>query len=67
MKRRLVLQREALTELTPDDLTAVIGGVAATGNGLTCPGATTCLRELSLAPCTVQSVKPNCSWSCPTE
>jgi hypothetical protein len=67
MKRRLVLHREALTELTPADLTSVVGGVEATGNGLTCPGATTCVKQLTLDPCVVQSVQPNCSWSCPTE
>jgi hypothetical protein len=65
--RTLSLRREALTELTPADLTAVVGGVEATGNGLTCPGGTTCARQLTMDPCVVQSINPKCSWSCPTE
>jgi hypothetical protein len=65
--RKLSLRREALTELTPADLTAVVGGVAATGNGLTCPVGATCAKQITLQTCPVQSLKAQCSWSCPTE
>jgi hypothetical protein len=56
MKRTLNLRREALAELTTDELTAVVGG-AQTVQGPTCP----------LLNCVVPSYKPQCSWSCPTE
>ena len=36
LKRRLVLRRDALTELTPADLASVAAG-AAGASGLTCP------------------------------
>lgn len=47
--RRLTLTRETLTELTTDELTAVAGGVPATGNGLTCPVKTCTQADLSQA------------------
>lgn len=37
MKRTLNLRRETLSELTPGDLTRVVGGAAQTNQGFTCP------------------------------
>lgn len=37
MKRTLSLKRETLTDLTPHELTTVIGGNNITGSGTTCP------------------------------
>ncbi|HWL34580.1 MAG TPA: hypothetical protein VNQ77_00165 [Frankiaceae bacterium] len=49
MKRTLRLRRETLTDLTPSDLTAVVGAEAATARGFTCP-AVECVREATILP-----------------
>ncbi|MDQ1713433.1 MAG: hypothetical protein QOE45_2883 [Frankiaceae bacterium] len=56
--RTLSLRREALSELTPDDLTAVVGGQAITASpGITCPiriclsDDFTCLQCITGAQC----------------
>ena len=50
MKRTLNLRRETLSELTPGDLTSVVGGYeAATAEGFTCP-AVRCVREMTILP-----------------
>jgi len=53
MKRTLSLSREALAELTADDLGAVVGGqeIGPTGGGDTCP-LIECLNSRRI-PCTV--------------
>lgn len=51
MKRTLSLSREALAELTADDLGAVVGGQGPTGGGDTCP-LIECLNSRRI-PCTV--------------
>jgi hypothetical protein len=48
MKRTLRLRRETLSDLTPADLTSVVGG-AATAQGFTCP-AVRCVTELTITP-----------------
>ena len=48
MKRTLRLNKETLTELSPDTLAAVVGGPAITHNGCTLP-INQCV--LSLNPC----------------
>lgn len=54
MTRSLRLRREALSELTTDDLQGVVGGAS----GLTCP-VKECVGDLSLLTCYG-------SYNCPT-
>ncbi|HEU0132270.1 MAG TPA: hypothetical protein VFQ85_14875 [Mycobacteriales bacterium] len=57
MKRTLHLKREALAELTADELGSVAGGWAPTAlNQYSC-AVSTCATGLSL--------QARCSWSCP--
>jgi hypothetical protein len=49
VKRTLRLRRETLSDLTPSDLTAVVGAGAATAEGFTCP-AVRCVTRLTITP-----------------
>lgn len=53
MKRTLTLRREALAELSADELTGVVAGQQAT------------LLNISCSPIKCYSLEQRCSWSCP--
>lgn len=50
MPKRLTLARESIAELTTDELTAAVGGVAQSGDLFTCP-VVPCVDGLSLPRC----------------